>query len=121
MEIKVIQNLRFQIHLILKQKFLQCELFTRNGINIELIDIAACSDSNGDNEQNFKKLIEKSRQKMTIDLFLLVFNFTRIIDEKTRDYIKLISNTFTPTEFYNHLANKFIEFGQLILPWTILS
>ena len=121
MEIKVIQNLRFQIHLILKQKFLQCELFTRNGINIELIDIAACSDSNGDNEQNFKKLIEKLRQKMTIDLFLLVFNFTRIIDEKTRDYIKLISNTFTPTEFYNHLANKFIEFGQLILPWTILS
>ena len=59
---------------------------------------------NENDDKNFKNLIEILRQKKTIDLFLLVFNFTQRIDQTTRDYIKLISNTFTPTEFYNHLA-----------------
>ena len=35
---------------------------------------------------------------------MLVFNFTNRIDGKTKDYMKLIANTFTPTEFFNHLA-----------------
>ena len=99
-------NTKFEVSdsLNSKTKNPQFELCTRNGINIELVDTAGCSDSNGDDEKNFKKLIEKLREKKTIDLFLLVFNFTGRIDETTRDYIKLISNTFTPTEFYNHLA-----------------
>ena len=35
---------------------------------------------------------------------MLVFNFTNRIDGKTKDYMKLIANTFTPTEFFDHLA-----------------
>ena len=57
-------------------------------------------------------LIEKLREKKTIDLFLLVFNFTGRIDQATRDYIKFISNTFTPTEFYNHLAVIFTNYRE---------
>ena len=95
-----------------KTKIPQFELFTRNGINIELVDTAGCSDSNGDDEKNFKMLIEKLREKKTIDLFLLVFNFTGRIDQATRDYIKFISNTFTPTEFYNHLAVIFTNYRE---------
>ena len=87
-----------------KTKNPQFEICTRNGINIELVDTVGYSDLNENDDKNFKNLIEILRQKKTIDLFLLVFNFTQRIDQTTRDYIKLISNTFTPTEFYNHLA-----------------
>ena len=107
-------NTKFEVSdsLDSKTKIPQFELFTRNGINIELIDTAGCSDSNGDDEKNFKMLIEKLREKKTIDLFLLVFNFTGRIDQTTRDYIKFISNTFTPTEFYNHLAIIFTNYRE---------
>ena len=107
-------NTKFEVSESLnsKTKNPQFELCTRNGINIELVDTAGCSDSNGDDEKNFKKLIEKLREKKTIDLFLLVFNFTGRIDQTTRDYIKLISNTFTPTEFYNHLVVIFTNYRE---------
>ena len=105
-------NTKFEVSdsLNSKTKNPQFELCTRNDINIELVDTAGCSDSNGDDEKNFKKLIEKLREKKTIDLFLLVFNCTGRIDQTTRDYIKLISNTFTPTEFYNHLVVIFTNY-----------
>ena len=107
-------NTKFEVSdsLNSKTKNPQFELCTRNDINIELVDTAGCSDSNGDDEKNFKKLIEKLREKKTIDLFLLVFNFTGRIDQTTRDYIKLISNTFTPTEFYNHLVVIFTNYRE---------
>lgn len=95
----------------------QSEIFTRKiddeVIKIELIDTAGCSDSAGDDEDNFKKLIVKLKEKKTIDLFLLVFNFAHNrIDKPTRDYIKLIASTFTPTEFYNHLAILFTRYPE---------
>jgi flagellar biosynthesis GTPase FlhF len=89
-------------------KYPQIELCIRKindeNINIELIDTAGCSDSGGSDEENFKYLIDELKKKKSIDLFLLVFNFTNRIDGKTKDYMKLIANTFTPTEFFNHLA-----------------
>ena len=81
-------------------------------INIELVDTAGCSDSAGSDEENFKELIDKLRIKKSIDLFLLVFNFTNRIDGKTKDYMKLIANTFTPTEFFNHLAIIFTRYPE---------
>jgi len=95
----------------------QSEIFTRKiddeEIQLELIDTAGCSDSAGDDEENFKKLIIKLKEKKAVDLFLLVFNFNnRRIDKPTRDYIKLIANTFTPTEFYNHLAIVFTHYPE---------
>jgi outer membrane biosynthesis protein TonB len=103
-------NMKFEVSdgLDSQTKFPQCEYCVRKikdeNINIELIDTAGCSDSGGSDEENFKYLIEELKKKKSIDLFLLVFNFTNRIDGKTKDYMKLIANTFTPTEFFNHLA-----------------
>ena len=103
-------NMKFEVSdgLGSKTKYPQCEYCVRKindeNINIELIDTAGCSDSGGSDEENFKYLIDELKKKKSIDLFLLVFNFTHRIDGKTKDYMKLIANTFTPTEFFNHLA-----------------
>ena len=103
-------NMKFEVSdgLGSKTKYPQCEYCVRKindeNINIELIDTAGCSDSGGSDEENFKYLIDELKKKKSIDLFLLVFNFTNRIDGKTKDYMKLIANTFTPTEFFNHLA-----------------
>ena len=95
----------------------QSEIFIRKiddeAIELELIDTAGCSDSDGNDEENFKKLVDKLKEKKAIDLFILVFKFTQDrIDKQTKDYIKLIANTFTPTEFYNHLAIIFTQYPQ---------
>ena len=106
-------NMKFEVSdgLDSQTKFPQCEYCVRKikdeNINIELIDTAGCSDSGGSDEENFKYLIDELKKKKSIDLFLLVFNFTNRIDGKTKDYMKLIANTFTPTEFFNHLAIVF--------------
>ena len=103
-------NMKFEVSdgLGSKTKYPQSEYCVRKindeNINIELIDTAGCSDSGGSDEENFKYLIDELKKKKSIDLFLLVFNFTHRIDGKTKDYMKLIANTFTPTEFFNHLA-----------------
>ena len=103
-------NMKFEVSdgLDSQTKYPQCEYCVRKindeNINIELIDTAGCSDSGGSDEENFKYLIDELKKKKSIDLFLLVFNFTNRIDGKTKDYMKLIANTFTPTEFFNHLA-----------------
>ena len=97
-------------------KIPQAEFFTRKvndeNINIELIDTAGCSDSGGNDEEYFKDLINKLREKKSIDLFILVFNFTTRIDGTTKKYMKLIANTFTPTEFFNHLAIVFTRYPE---------
>ena len=95
----------------------QCVLFNRKINNevfqLELIDTAGCGDTAKEDEENFKKLIDKLKEKKYVDLFLLVFNFQEPrIDGPTREYIKLIANTFTPTEFYNHLAIIFTHFPE---------
>ena len=95
----------------------QCIKFKRKITNedfqLELIDTAGCGDSAREDEENFKKLINKLKEKKYVDLFLLVFNFREArINGPTRDYIKLIGNTFTPTEFYNHLAIVFTHFPE---------
>ena len=103
-------NMKFEVSdgLDSQTKYPQIELCIRKindeNLNIELIDTAGCSDSGGSDEENFKYLIDELKKKKSIDLFLLVFNFTNRIDGKTKDYMKLIANTFTPTEFFNHLA-----------------
>ena len=95
----------------------QCEIYNRKIDNevyqLELIDSAGCGDSGGNDEENFKQLIIKLKEKKYVDLFILVFNFASDrIDKPTRDYIKLIANTFTPTELYNHLAIVYTHYPQ---------
>ena len=88
----------------------QLEYYTRNieeyekkKIKLELIDTAGSSDSGDNDERNFKLLIEKLREKKNVDLFFLVLNCTSRLEGRHRQYIKMISETFTPNEFYGHL------------------
>lgn len=95
----------------------QCVIFNRKiddqTFQLELIDTAGCGDTAKEDEENFKKLIDKLKEKKYVDLFLLLFNFREFrISGPTRDYIKLIANTFTPTEFYNHLAIIFTQYPE---------
>ena len=100
-------NRRFEVSdgLNSKTKNPQIEKYMRrvnqSDIKIELIDTPGCSDSAGDDEKNFISLIDKLREIKSIDLFLLVFNFTNRIDQSTRNYLKLIASTFTPMECYS--------------------
>lgn len=111
-------NRRFEVSdgLNSKTKNPQIEKYMRrvnqSDIKIELIDTPGCSDSAGDDEKNFISLIDKLREIKSIDLFLLVFNFTNRIDQSTRNYLKLIASTFTPMEFYNHLAIVFTNYRE---------
>ena len=88
----------------------QLEYYTRNieeyekkKIKLELIDTAGSSDSGDNDERNFKLLIEKLREKKNVDLFFLVLNCTTRLEGPHKQYIKMISETFTPNEFYGHL------------------
>jgi predicted GTPase len=87
--------------------------FNRNKMNIDIIDTAGCCDSGGNDDKNFKILIEFLREKESITLFMIVINFADDrLNEKTRDYIRFISETFTPTEFYNHLVIVFTHYTE---------
>jgi flagellar biosynthesis GTPase FlhF len=88
----------------------QLEYYTRNieeseikEIKLELIDTAGSSDSGDNDERNFKSLIEKLREKKNVDFFFLVLNCTTRLEGPHKQYIKMISETFTPNEFYGHL------------------
>ena len=50
-------------------------------------------------KKNLKNIIKR---KKSVDFTYINFTHHRISRE-TRDYIKLIANTFTPIEFDNHL------------------
>ena len=78
------------------------EEYEKKKIKLELIDTAGSSDSGDNDERNFKLLIEKLREKKNVDLFFLVLNCTTRLEGAHRQYIKMISETFTPNEFYGH-------------------
>lgn len=91
----------------------QSTVCKRSGMNIEVIDTAGCCDSGGNDDKNFKVLIEYLRKKESISLFMIVMNFADDrLNEKTREYIRLISETFTPKEFYNHLVIVFTHYPE---------
>ena len=99
----------------------QLEYYTRNieeseikEIKLELIDTAGSSDSGDNNERNFKSLIEKLREKKNVDLFFLVLNCTSRLEGPHRQYIKMISETFTPNEFYGHLEIIYTHYPNTI-------
>jgi len=77
----------------------------RNGLNLEIIDYVGYTEYKAGNDLH--KILHKLKDKKlnSIDLFLLVINpFYVRYPSDTKNYIKLILNTFTPIEFFNHLG-----------------
>ena len=99
----------------------QLEYYTRNieeyekkKIKLELIDTAGSSDSGDNDERNFKSLIEKLREKKNVDFFFLVLNCTTRLEGPHKRYIEMISETFTPNEFYGHLEIIYTHYPNTI-------
>ncbi len=77
----------------------------RNGLNLEIIDYVGYTEYKA--EENLYRIIDqlKGQKLNSLDLFLLVINpFYVRYPSDTKNYIKLILNTFTPIEFFNHLG-----------------
>ena len=79
----------------------------RNELNIEIIDFVEYVDD-GNDEDNFKTILDTLIDKNSLDLFLFVINsYDMRFHTDTKNYLKIILNTFTPSEFLNHLAIVF--------------
>ena len=84
-------------------------LTKRNGLNIEIIDYEGYEYKIRDKD-NFKKILNILIEKNSLDLFLLVFDSIYLrFHSDTKNYLEIILNTFTPTEFLNHLAIVFTD------------
>ena len=82
----------------------------RNGLNLEIIDCTGYT-GHGMDEKNFKRVIDELKEKKvnSIDLFLLVINpFYVRYPSDTKNYLKLILNTFTLIEFFIFCIGKII-------------
>ena len=90
------------------------EEYEKKKIKLELIDKAGSSDSGDNDERNFKLLIEKLREKKNVDFFFLVLNCTTRLEGPHKKYIKMISETFTPNEFYGHLEIIYTHYPNTI-------
>ena len=83
----------------------------RNGLCLEIIDFTGYTNDIEYDENNFEILLNKLKERNSLDLFLLVINSNDVrFHSNTKDYLKLILNTFTPYEFFNHLAIIFTFF-----------
>jgi len=77
----------------------------RNGLNLEIIDYAGYTEYKAENDLREIMHELKDKKLNSLDLFLLVINpFYVRYPSDTKNYIKLILNTFTPIEFFNHLG-----------------
>ena len=77
----------------------------RNGLNLEIIDYVGYTEYKAENDLHNIIHELKDKKLNSLDLFLLVINpFYVRLPSDTKNYIKLILNTFTPVEFFNHLG-----------------
>ena len=80
----------------------------RNGLNLEIINYAGYTEYKAENDLHNIIHELKDKKLNSLDLFLLVINpFYVRYPSDTKNYIKLILNTFTPIEFFNAIKPNF--------------
>ena len=87
-------------------------IFTRCGIDIELIDTAGNNDSGNNDIRNLQKVCDYLKTKEQIDYIILLLNYDDRLQNDTRDYIKTLGNIFTTNEFYTHFCVVFTHFPE---------
>jgi len=92
----------------------QSNIFTRCGINIELIDTAGSNDTENRDLENLENVCAFLRPKKQIDYIILLLNYEERLQKNTRDYIEILGNIFTPIEFYTHLCVVFTHLPEKI-------
>ena len=62
----------------------------------------------------YKKFAKFLRPKKQIDYIILLLNYEDRLANKTREYIKILGNMFTPVEFYQHLCVVFTHLPEKV-------
>ena len=88
----------------------QSTIMERNNIKLELIDSPGNSDSNNNDEENLKVLVDYLRNKKELNQIFLVLSFEDRLSRDTRDYLKILSYIFTPKEFMSNLMVIFTHY-----------
>lgn len=88
----------------------QSNEFKRLDIDFDFIDTAGNSDSNDNDIENLKKLIDYLKKLKKIHYLILVLKFGERFTGDTKQYIEALGKIFTVNEFFSHLCIVFTKF-----------
>ncbi len=88
----------------------QSNEFKRLETNFDFIDTAGISDSNDNDIENLKRLVEYLKKLKKIHYLILVLKFGEKITGDARQYIEALGKIFTVNEFFSHLCIVFTKF-----------
>ena len=88
----------------------QSNEFKRLETNFDFIDTAGNSDSNDNDIENLKRLVEYLKKLKKIHYLILVLKFGEKITGDARQYIEALGKIFTVNEFFSHLCIVFTKF-----------
>ena len=88
----------------------QSNEFKRLDTDFDFIDTAGNSDSNDNDIENLKRLVEYLKKLKKIHYVILVLKFGEKITGDSRDYIEALGKIFTVDEFFSHLCIVFTKF-----------
>jgi len=88
----------------------QSNEFKRLETNFDFIDTAGISDSNDNDIENLKILVEYLKKLKKIHYLILVLKFGEKITGDARQYIEALGKIFTVNEFFSHLCIVFTKF-----------
>ena len=84
--------------------------FERIETKFDFIDTAGNSDSDDDDIENLKKLIDYLQELKKIHYIILVLKFGEKINKETREYLETLGKMFNEIEFFRHLCIVFTKF-----------
>ena len=85
-------------------------VFNRLGKNFDFIDTAGNSDSNDNDIENLKRLVNYLEKLKKIHYIILVLKFGERLTGDTKQYIEALGKIFTVREFFCHLCIVFTKF-----------
>ena len=88
----------------------QSNEFKRLETNFDFIDTAGNSDSNDNDIENLKRLVEYLKKLKKIHYLILILKFGERFTGDTKQYIEALGKIFTVNEFFSHLCIVFTKF-----------
>ena len=88
----------------------QSNEFRRLDTDFDFIDTAGNSDSNDNDIENLKRLVDYLKKLKKIHYLILVLKFGERFTGDTKQYIEALGKIFTVNEFFSHLCIVFTKF-----------
>ena len=85
-------------------------LVRRLDTDFDFIDTAGNSDSNDNDIENLKRLVDYLKKLKKIHYLILVLKFGERFTGDTKQYIEALGKIFTVNEFFSHLCIVFTKF-----------